>query len=503
MALATQCPHCYTSFRVANDQLKLYAGLVRCGSCQQTFNGIDHLLTPGQSPKVRPETSTQIVPELSPTNDAHAEHFDDLSSTNRSSEITTDISTIAEQAQQETQEESQPESEIESIAPIDEMTSSEDELTENSHDEKIAAQSSENTVETEVDVEDNFQYEPEDIVVVTSSISDIVDEEPQLHKIEFVDELGASDEPVISMESLTEFKNTLDQIGENLSILEKKTYSSENNHIEIEVETDEISEPAIDDITHTEDENSHQVENSEALSIEVALSIHSDTIENELTSNSIEKNDLVASDAEPNPVTKSRTYDALMQNDAAQENKIDDAFDEVKPQFVIAAENKQKYGKWITALYSFLTVLLIVTALGQLTYYFRDQVFAHVPQARVHLLKACKLLNCSIHLLADKGAVTKESQELVLLSSNPQILTLSVLLQNRSSTAQAWPMIELTLTDNRKKTLLQKVFTPQEYLDNPKDLNRGIAANIEKNIDVNFELGIPKATSYEVKLFYP
>ncbi|MGB7480808.1 MAG: DUF3426 domain-containing protein, partial [Burkholderiaceae bacterium] len=44
MALATQCPHCGTTFRVAHDQLKLRAGLVRCGACKEIFNGIEHLL---------------------------------------------------------------------------------------------------------------------------------------------------------------------------------------------------------------------------------------------------------------------------------------------------------------------------------------------------------------------------------------------------------------------------------------------------------------------------
>ena len=44
MALATRCPHCQTTFRVAHDQLKLRAGMVRCGSCQQIFNGIEHLV---------------------------------------------------------------------------------------------------------------------------------------------------------------------------------------------------------------------------------------------------------------------------------------------------------------------------------------------------------------------------------------------------------------------------------------------------------------------------
>ena len=60
MALATQCPHCHTTFRVAQDQLKLRAGLVRCGNCKEVFNGIEHLLradapiqaapSPGNSP---------------------------------------------------------------------------------------------------------------------------------------------------------------------------------------------------------------------------------------------------------------------------------------------------------------------------------------------------------------------------------------------------------------------------------------------------------------------
>ncbi|MFP5392673.1 MAG: zinc-ribbon domain-containing protein, partial [Gammaproteobacteria bacterium] len=39
MALATQCPHCHTTFRVAADQLKLRGGIVRCGACHEIFDG--------------------------------------------------------------------------------------------------------------------------------------------------------------------------------------------------------------------------------------------------------------------------------------------------------------------------------------------------------------------------------------------------------------------------------------------------------------------------------
>ncbi|RJG05097.1 DUF3426 domain-containing protein [Noviherbaspirillum cavernae] len=62
MALATRCPHCHTTFRVAQDQLKLRAGLVRCGSCKQIFNGIEHLLPPEDAPKPAPAATPASIP---------------------------------------------------------------------------------------------------------------------------------------------------------------------------------------------------------------------------------------------------------------------------------------------------------------------------------------------------------------------------------------------------------------------------------------------------------
>lgn len=40
---ATRCPHCQTSFRVTPAQLERRGGRVRCGVCQQSFDGIDQL----------------------------------------------------------------------------------------------------------------------------------------------------------------------------------------------------------------------------------------------------------------------------------------------------------------------------------------------------------------------------------------------------------------------------------------------------------------------------
>lgn len=59
MSLATTCPHCHTTFKIAKDQLKLKAGLVRCGICQQVFNGVAHLV--GDATQAEKEINTTFI----------------------------------------------------------------------------------------------------------------------------------------------------------------------------------------------------------------------------------------------------------------------------------------------------------------------------------------------------------------------------------------------------------------------------------------------------------
>lgn len=64
MALATRCPHCNTTFRVASDQLKLRGGIVRCGTCHQVFDGNATLLDLDAPLTVAPEM--QAPPQAAP-----------------------------------------------------------------------------------------------------------------------------------------------------------------------------------------------------------------------------------------------------------------------------------------------------------------------------------------------------------------------------------------------------------------------------------------------------
>ena len=63
MALATTCPKCNTSFRVAPEQLASRRGMVRCGICQNVFSGmanlrhVDEILRPSRATATPPSST--------------------------------------------------------------------------------------------------------------------------------------------------------------------------------------------------------------------------------------------------------------------------------------------------------------------------------------------------------------------------------------------------------------------------------------------------------------
>lgn len=80
MALATRCPHCHTTFRVAADQLKLRGGIVRCGTCHEVFDGNAALidLAAPAPPVAAPEVqapAAQLAVDAVPVDAAHEDDF--------------------------------------------------------------------------------------------------------------------------------------------------------------------------------------------------------------------------------------------------------------------------------------------------------------------------------------------------------------------------------------------------------------------------------------------
>jgi predicted Zn finger-like uncharacterized protein len=86
---------------------------------------------------------------------------------------------------------------------------------------------------------------------------------------------------------------------------------------------------------------------------------------------------------------------------------------------------------------------------------------------------------------------------------NRKLLVLAATLKNRAPFAQAYPHLELTLTDTRDQPVLRKVLAPEDYLAQGVDVRAGFAANGDLAVNLWLDAGETGASGYRLYLFYP
>jgi hypothetical protein len=172
-----------------------------------------------------------------------------------------------------------------------------------------------------------------------------------------------------------------------------------------------------------------------------------------------------------------------------------------EPGFVKRDRQRQKYGKATTIAMSLGSLLLVAALFGQAITTFRNTLAAAMPPLKPALTAACTALGCKIELPTQIDDLTIEQGELQTLSETA--FSFATLLRNQSATAQAWPSIELTLDDANDKRILRRVFTPRDYLNADIALDKGFAPHTEQAVKLYFELHDLKASGYHIAVFYP
>jgi len=147
--------------------------------------------------------------------------------------------------------------------------------------------------------------------------------------------------------------------------------------------------------------------------------------------------------------------------------------------------------------------LLAAALVLQCAYFFRAEIAASWPGTRPALEAACAPFGCDVPLPRLSDRLTIEASDLQALDpTRPNRVVLSATIRNRASLAQAWPMLELTLTDTRDQVAARKVFAPEEYLDGANG-DRGIEGNAEAGIRLRLDTGDIVAAGYRIYLFHP
>lgn len=174
---------------------------------------------------------------------------------------------------------------------------------------------------------------------------------------------------------------------------------------------------------------------------------------------------------------------------------------EHEPEFVKQSRLKERTGRTRRIVMGAGSALLVLTLTAQGVVTFRNVLAARYPQARPLLAGACAVFGCKVELPAQIDALSVETGELQSLGANT--FSFTTLLRNQDSLVQAWPQLELALTDANDKPLVRRVFTPAEYLPQGTAPAKGFAARSEQPVKLFFELNAVKASGYHIAIFYP
>lgn len=153
-------------------------------------------------------------------------------------------------------------------------------------------------------------------------------------------------------------------------------------------------------------------------------------------------------------------------------------------------------------LWALATLLLLLLLLAQTIYLFRIELAARLPVLKPALLGYCRILKCSLPLPQKASMMSIESSELRDDPAHRNQIMLIALLRNRAPYTQAFPDLELTLTDSQDHALARRIVSPRDYLPEPEDLAAGMAANQEHNIKLHLDTADLKPVGYRLVLFY-
>lgn len=148
-------------------------------------------------------------------------------------------------------------------------------------------------------------------------------------------------------------------------------------------------------------------------------------------------------------------------------------------------------------------VCALMLLIAQAAYFYRVDVAAHHPSLKPALESYCSLLNCEITLPRYADLISIESSELEAVPDIEARIVLHALLRNRAEYAQAYPHLELTLTDSMDKALARRIFKPTEYLPPTERPEAGIRPNRELAIALSLDTTDLKPMGYRMQLLYP
>lgn len=155
-----------------------------------------------------------------------------------------------------------------------------------------------------------------------------------------------------------------------------------------------------------------------------------------------------------------------------------------------------------TLLWSFVAFVLLLLAAVQSVYFLRTEIAVYYPALKPYLAQACVPIKCTVELPKKIEFIVIDDSDIQEDAQYKGLMRLSSTLINQAGFAQAYPNLELTLTDVEDKPKLRRKFTPKEYLPEHTDISKGLAPNEEVKVRLAMTTNGETVAGYRVYVSY-
>ena len=161
-------------------------------------------------------------------------------------------------------------------------------------------------------------------------------------------------------------------------------------------------------------------------------------------------------------------------------------------------KKKTKLSVWLLLL----SLLLLAIAALQAVYFLRSKIASEYPQFKPYLVQVCATLQCTIDLPKNLDLFTIDDSDMQESEDYEKVIDFSSLLINNANYSQAYPNIELTLTDTDDKPVVRRLIMPREYLKASANLAAGMPSKDEIRVNLAISVADLSVAGYRVLLTY-
>jgi len=149
-----------------------------------------------------------------------------------------------------------------------------------------------------------------------------------------------------------------------------------------------------------------------------------------------------------------------------------------------------------------LSGLLVLLVVWQWIYFTRTSLAANYPPAKPLLQAMCHSLHCELSLPRDLAQLTIDDADIQEHKERQGVLLFSSVLMNHGAVAQAYPKVELTLTNMADEPVLRKTLKPEDYLPASVNLTQGLAPQQEQAVKALLGVDEKLVTGFRVAIAY-